>query len=158
MSFEASPADATGRLNQCETRQTSCGNACQQDSPRNLAAHTCCGDSCCHRCASTIEQTISDRVQQLLAGRDREQELPFSPASRLACLPLTASSYRFLKQQFRIVNDYLSQNDVSNTGNRWGAIFHLRLISGRIRAARQLSTKVVANCNEVAVDSEGCVC
>jgi hypothetical protein len=117
---------------------------------------SCCFGSCCAGCTSTIEKSISDRVQQLLAGGDLAQEMPFIFGGRLSCLPLSGSSFRLLKHQFRIVQDYLSENGDSKTGNRWGAVFHLRLIGARIRAARTSSTKDAASCCEAKAFDSGC--
>lgn len=156
MSFVASPADTTGRPQNCECHTSTSGNQLQQDSPLAVSPHNHCGDSCCRRCTSTIEKSISNRLQQLLAGRNLAQELPLFHGSRLFCLPLTGSSYRFLQHQFWIVNDYLSGNDVSNTSNRRAAIFHLRLIGARIRAARASSTNVAATREAARAIDSGC--
>lgn len=156
MSFVASPAYTTGRPQNCECHKSNSGNQLQQDSQLADSPHNHCGDSCCLRCTSTIEKLISNRLQQLLAGRNLAQELPLFPGSRLFCLPLTGSSYRLLQHQFWIVNDYLSENDVGNTGNRRAAIFHLRLIGARIRAARASSTNVVATSEAARAIDSGC--
>jgi len=156
MSFVASPADTTSRPQNCECQKSTSGSQIQQDSPLAVSPHNHCGDSCCRRCTSTIEKSISNRLQQLLAGRNVAQELPLFLGSRLFCLPLTGNSYRFLQHQFRIVNDYLSENDVRNTSNRWNAIFHLRLIGARIRAARASSTNVVATSEAARAIDSGC--
>ena len=158
MYFIASPADTTGRPQNCESYESIKGNQFQQDSQLAVAPHNRCGDSCCRRCTSTIGTSISNRVQQLLAGRNLAQELPVFLGSQLFCLPLTGSSYRFLKHQFWIVNDYLSENDVRNTSNRWAAIFHLRLIGARIRAATASSTSIGATSEAAREINSGCCC
>jgi hypothetical protein len=124
----------------------------------STGSSSCCKDSCCARCASTIEESINERVKELAAGRDLAQKMhQFGLVDRLLCVPLTESGYRFLKYQFRIVDNYLSESDASHSGNRWGAVFHLRLIGARIRSASVSFTNSPGNCEEArSLDSDCC--
>jgi hypothetical protein len=130
-----------------EVPKTSCESKPSHPSQSISGSPSCCRDSCCAHCALTIEKSINDHVRFLSVGRGLTQKIQqLGLVDRLSCVPLTESSYRFLKYQFRIVDDYLSENDASHSGNRWGAVFHLRLIGARIRFARTSSRRVAHNC------------
>lgn len=145
----------SSRQPQEEGPKTSCESTPSHDSQSISDSPNCCRDSCCAHCASAIEESINDHVQFLAAGRDLAQKMPQRGlVDRLSCVPLTESGYQFLKYQFRIVDEYLSENDASHSSNRWGAVFHLRLIGARIRSAQALSRDGGRNCAEAhAFDS-----
>jgi hypothetical protein len=148
---------SSGQLHD-EGPKTSCESKPSHHSQSTSGSSSCCRDSCCTRCASSIEKSINNHVQLLAAGRDLAQKMhQLGLVDRLSCVPLTESGYRFLKNQFRIVDNYLSESDASHSGNRWGAAFHLRLIGARIRSARASSGRVARNCSEAhPFDSASC--
>jgi hypothetical protein len=125
---------------------------------RSVKESRCCLSPCCRLCTSAIESSISERVQELLTGSDQQPETIFILRGRLTCLPLTETSYRLLKHQFRIVTDYLTEEHFSPTANRWSAIFHLRLILARIRAARVSAANFADDCEETPVSDSGSSC
>lgn len=159
MSIVVTQHEATNQLQTHERHESSCGILCSKNTYSTAASRSRCCGSYCNRCTSQVEQAIYARLQHLQAGHNLAQEVLTKLGRRLPCLPLPGSSYRFLKHQFQIVTDYLSANDVRNDSNRWGAIFHLRLIGARIRAARATRTSYGTNCDEArALNSSCCGC
>lgn len=136
--------------------ESSCDLRLGQNTQSTKDSPSCCSNSCCASCTSTIEKSINDRVRELLEGGDLPREMQSVLGSRLSCLPLNGSGYRLLKHQFQIVSDYLSEDADSQAANRWGAVFHLRLIGARIRAARTSTAQVAASCDKANGRNSGC--